>query len=80
MAEPLGVAIMEAMALELPVVVTGQGGVRELVEDGAAGILVPAEGAEALASGIVRVALDPALAVWLWRATRQDREPVSPRP
>jgi glycosyltransferase involved in cell wall biosynthesis len=28
--EPLGVAIMEAMAMEMPVVVTGSGGVKEL--------------------------------------------------
>ncbi|MEM9251702.1 MAG: exopolysaccharide biosynthesis GT4 family glycosyltransferase EpsE [Planctomycetota bacterium] len=36
-AEPLGVAIMEAMAMSLPVVVTSAGGVPELVDDGAPG-------------------------------------------
>src|SRR5262249_30234532 len=32
LAEPLGVAIMEAMAMSVPVVVTGAGGVPELVD------------------------------------------------
>lgn len=51
-AEPLGVAIMEAMSMEVPVVATAGGGVKELVEDGVTGILVrpgaPAELAESL--------------------------------
>ncbi|MBP2265725.1 glycosyltransferase involved in cell wall biosynthesis [Pseudarthrobacter sp. PvP004] len=38
--EPLGVAIMEAMAMGVPVVVTSAGGVRELVVGGESGILV----------------------------------------
>jgi glycosyltransferase involved in cell wall biosynthesis len=41
LAEPLGVAIMEAMAMRVPVGVTGAGGVAELVDDGVDGLLVP---------------------------------------
>lgn len=36
--EPLGVAIMEAMPMEVPVIVTRDGGVTELVEDSFDGI------------------------------------------
>jgi glycosyltransferase involved in cell wall biosynthesis len=57
--EGLGVATMEAMAMGVPVVVTRVGGVPELVEDGADGILVPPRDAKALASAIARLARAP---------------------
>jgi glycosyltransferase involved in cell wall biosynthesis len=41
-AEPVGVTIMEAMAMGVPVVVAAEGGVRELVEDRVTGILANA--------------------------------------
>ena len=72
--EPLGVAIMEAMAMELPVVVTGSGGVAELVDDGRDGVLVPPENAGRLADGILAVAGNPALAVSLGVAARKKIE------
>jgi colanic acid/amylovoran biosynthesis glycosyltransferase len=62
LAEPLGVAIMEAMALGVPVVVTGAGGVPELVENDRHGLLVPPSSPVALADAIERVARDPVLA------------------
>jgi colanic acid/amylovoran biosynthesis glycosyltransferase len=74
LAEPLGVAIMEAMALEMPVVVTGQGGVPELVDHAVDGILVPAADPAALATAIERVARDPELSVRLGRAARTKIE------
>lgn len=74
LAEPLGVAIMEAMSLEVPVVVTGEGGVRELVEHGRDGIVVPSADAEALAAGIEQVARDSDLAVRLGAAGRRKVE------
>ncbi len=64
-AEPLGVAIMEAMALEVPVVVADGGGVRTLVRDGTTGMLVPPRDPVALAAAITRVADDPVLATTL---------------
>lgn len=54
--EPLGRAIMEAMALERPVIVADSGGLPELVEAGKSGIVVPVGDDEALAEAIVKVA------------------------
>ena len=71
LAEPLGVAIMEAMALAVPVVATGAGGVPELVRDGVDGLLVPPESPPALADAIARVAHDGALAERLARSARE---------
>ncbi|MBC7660087.1 MAG: glycosyltransferase family 4 protein [Chitinophagaceae bacterium] len=73
-AEPLGVAIMEAMALEMPVIVTSGGGVKELVNDGSDGILVPPENSMALAEAIEGLLRNPDLAVRLSKASRQKIE------
>lgn len=54
--EPLGVAIMEAMALSVPVVVTSAGGVKELVENGVDGVLVEPGAPLQLAEELRRVA------------------------
>ncbi|KUM39345.1 exopolysaccharide biosynthesis GT4 family glycosyltransferase EpsE [Arthrobacter sp. EPSL27] len=61
-AEPLGVAIMEAMSLSVPVVVTGSGGVAELVQDQQSGLLVRANDPAHLASTLVNVLHTPDLA------------------
>ena len=70
LAEPLGVAIMEAMAMALPVVVTNAGGVPELVDDGVDGILIPPREPVALADAIEAVARDPDRAARLAAAGR----------
>src|SRR6185437_12023187 len=57
--EPLGVAIMEAMAMELPVVVTKGGGVQELVTHSQDGILVEARNPADLAAGLQFGATQP---------------------
>lgn len=72
--EPLGVAIMEAMALEAPVVVTGAGGVPELVDDGQDGVLVPPQDPTRLAAGLEKVAKDAAMAQRLGAAARHKVE------
>ena len=71
LSEPLGVAIMEAMAMSTPVVVTGAGGVPELVANGEDGLLVQPERPAEMADAIERVARDPALARRLGAAGRQ---------
>jgi glycosyltransferase involved in cell wall biosynthesis len=53
--EGMSNAILEAMAMEKPVVATAVGGTVEVVEEGVTGHLVPARDAEALARGIRRV-------------------------
>lgn len=72
--EPLGVAIMEAMAMRLPVVVTGAGGVPELVDDGVDGLLVPPEAPTVLAGKLEAVARDAAWAERLGAAGRSKVE------
>ncbi|MGH7421824.1 MAG: glycosyltransferase [Candidatus Rokuibacteriota bacterium] len=56
--EGLGVAIMEALALGLPVVATGVGGVPEVVEHGRQGLLVPPGRPRALAAALLAVLTD----------------------
>jgi len=69
--EPLGVAIMEAMAMGLPVVVTREGGVPELVQDGVDGLLVDARSPEQIAAALGSLLRDPALARSLGEAGRR---------
>lgn len=54
--------VIEAAAMSRPVVASRIGGVEELVEDGRTGLLVGPGDAAALADGIARVLLDPAMA------------------
>jgi glycosyltransferase involved in cell wall biosynthesis len=51
--EALGTAILEAMAMERPIVATRVGGIPEIVREGENGFLVDPEDAEALAARII---------------------------
>jgi glycosyltransferase involved in cell wall biosynthesis len=51
--EPLGIAVIEAMAAGLPIVATNVGGIRELVEPDATGLLVPPHDVDALANAML---------------------------
>ncbi len=57
--EGLGIAIIEAMAAERPVVATDIGGIPEVVDDGETGVLVPPEDTEALSKAIITLLQDP---------------------
>ena len=59
--EGVPVALMEAMAVGLPVVATNVSGVSELVEDGRCGLLVDERDPEGLAESIAMLARNPAL-------------------
>jgi glycosyltransferase involved in cell wall biosynthesis len=65
--EILPLAILEAMAAGIPVVATDVGGVRDVVRDGDTGLLVAPEDPQALATAIVRILTDDALADGLRR-------------
>ncbi|KYG06787.1 glycosyltransferase [Sorangium cellulosum] len=59
--EGLPLAVLEAMARSLPVVVTPVGGVPEVVRSEGHGLLVAVDDPDALAAAIERLARDPAL-------------------
>lgn len=59
LAEPLGNAVLEAMAMKKAVVATGVDGIPEMVEHGITGLLVPPGDPHALASSIVELIKNP---------------------
>jgi len=71
LSEGVPTVVLEAMACELPVVVTDVGGVREAVTDGVEGLLVPPRDPAALADALERLWLDPDLRARLGRAGRE---------
>ena len=64
-------SVMEAMAAGLPVVSTAVGGVPELVQEGATGLLVPSEDAGALAQAMQALVDDPVRRQAMGEAARQ---------
>ncbi|MDD5613711.1 MAG: glycosyltransferase family 4 protein [Candidatus Omnitrophica bacterium] len=56
--EGLGISILEALALNVPVVATNVGGIPEIIKDGYNGILVPPSNAQALADAFIRMQAD----------------------
>lgn len=68
--EGIGGAVIEAMALGLPVVCSDIAPLREVVEPGESALLVPPEDPGALASALKRVLLDPRTAQRLGRRGR----------
>jgi glycosyltransferase involved in cell wall biosynthesis len=57
--EPFGNVAVEALAAGRPLVASSVGGLREIVEDGRTGVLVPPDDDEALASAIAQLLADP---------------------
>ncbi len=66
--EMLGMVSLEAMRYGKPVVATQVGGVADIVQDGATGLLVEQRNPEALASAIEQLLADPAQADTLGQA------------
>jgi len=60
-------AVMEAMAVGLPVVATRVGGLPELIPEGRAGFLVPPGDATALAEALLRLGGDPGIRAMMGR-------------
>jgi glycosyltransferase involved in cell wall biosynthesis len=67
-------AVLEAMAMETPIVATDVGGTSELVTDGLHGVLVPRRDVRAWVDGILSVISDPAAAQARVRAARRKVE------
>ena len=72
--ENLPYAVLEAMALGVPVIGSRIGGIPEMVEEGTTGRLFPAGDAPALAGAMEALAGDPAAAAALGRAARRKLE------
>jgi L-malate glycosyltransferase len=69
--EPFGRALIEAMALGVPVVATAVGGPAEIVEHGRQGYLVAPRSARDWAHAIARIAQSPEAAAAMGRAGRE---------
>lgn len=61
--EPFGIVVVEAMAMEKPVIATRGGGVREIVVDGETGLLTPPGDVQAMVRAILTLRKDSALRV-----------------
>jgi glycosyltransferase involved in cell wall biosynthesis len=68
--EALPLSIMEAMGAGLPIVATEVGGVRELLDAGGAGVMVPPSDENALGEALIELSNDPERARVLGKAAR----------
>ncbi|HEX2778507.1 MAG TPA: glycosyltransferase family 1 protein [Gemmatimonadaceae bacterium] len=75
--ETLGLVVLEAMSCGLPVIATPAGGVADHLRDGENGIAFPPNDARAMASAMVRLAMDRRLATRLGRTARATAEALS---
>ena len=69
--EGLPNAVLEAMAMGLPIVATRVSGNEDVVADGDNGLLVPPGDPDALAAALRRLVADPALALRMGRRSRE---------
>ncbi|MEN8261089.1 MAG: glycosyltransferase family 4 protein [Pseudomonadota bacterium] len=69
--EGLSNVLLEAMAMELPIIATRVSGTVDVVDDGENGILIPPDSSQALADAMSAIILNPDLARSLGRKARQ---------
>lgn len=69
--EPFGLVLVEAMMKGIPVVAADGGGVREIVEDGVTGMVVPAGQETAIARAILQMMSNPERARAMGKAGRK---------
>jgi glycosyltransferase involved in cell wall biosynthesis len=72
--EPLGRCLMEAMAMEIPVITTDSGGSHELLKPGTTGLVTRGGNAIELATAMTSILTDKDLAKRLTRAAREYAE------
>jgi D-inositol-3-phosphate glycosyltransferase len=70
--ETFGLVLIEAMAMEKPVVATSTGGVPEIVKDHQDGLLIPPRDERALADAVLLLLQDSALRISLSKHARLD--------
>ena len=70
-AEGVPIALMEAMAMEIPCISTVVAGIPELIRDGREGLLVPASSQEALCAALAQLISDAAFRQVLGQAARR---------
>jgi glycosyltransferase involved in cell wall biosynthesis len=69
--DPFPLALLEAMALERPIVAAAVGGIPEMLEDGVSGVLVPPDDVARLAEAVVGLVRDPDRRRRIGRAARE---------
>jgi glycosyltransferase involved in cell wall biosynthesis len=69
--DPLPTVLIEAMALGLPVVAADAGGVREIVDEGSTGLVVPPGDVRAMSEAMVELLSDPEVAARMGEAGRE---------
>lgn len=72
--ESFGVAIVEAQACGIPVIVSNVGGLIEVVEDNTTGVIVPKENHKSAANAIVKLIKDSNLRINLSKTARNNVE------
>ena len=71
-AEPFGRTVIEAFATGIPVIASSVGGIRETVDDGRTGILIPYGDVEELSSGLANLLKDSHLRKTLGNNAKKD--------
>ncbi|MBA2440071.1 MAG: glycosyltransferase family 4 protein [Thermoleophilaceae bacterium] len=72
--EPFGLVLVEAMALNKPLIATRSGGPVDIIEDGTSGLLVPVGDHEAMAQAIVALLSDPERRATMGKAAGERAE------
>ncbi|MEM1552336.1 MAG: glycosyltransferase, partial [Candidatus Bathyarchaeia archaeon] len=72
--ETFGIAIVEAMALGLPVIATATDGANDIISNGVNGLLVPVDDASALADAITNLMHNPSLRQRLGEKAKQKAQ------
>lgn len=70
--EPFGRSLIEAMAMEKPVISTNIGGPTEIIEDEVTGVLVPPKNPDKIAQAVIQLALKPKKSKEMGRRGRKE--------
>jgi len=72
--ESFGITLLEAMAMEVPIIASNNAGIPDIIIDGETGILAPPKDLSALSRAILKLAEDPGLCKKLGTAGRKRVE------